>query len=176
MVYIETVSDVAPFSGRLKGVAEFKTYFSKKTDVCFLVRWKYLYIIFKSIENLKYSHVFNQIKKNRNILLALPLGMTILGFSTPVIGADAPSKQFITKDIYIGSILFEWYKKNPNVPSYACICLKAECDNSQSWPFRRFGLGKVVPALGSFNKRVTESLGFKCSKVAPKEFLEGIGD
>lgn len=117
-----------------------------------------------------------KLNKNVRSLLAFPLGLAILGFNTPSIAADTPSKQFIKKDIYIGAILFEWHKKNPNVPSYACVCLKAECDNSKSWPFRRFDLGKVVPALGSYNKRVTEGLGFKCYQVEPKEFLEGIGD
>ncbi len=115
-------------------------------------------------------------KKIAQVLLALPLGMSILGFNNPSIAVEPPSKQFIKKDIYIGSIFFEWHKKNYKIPVYACVCLKSECDNSQSWPFRRFPLGGVVPALGSYNKRVSENIGFKCHQVEPKEFLEGIGD
>lgn len=115
-------------------------------------------------------------QKITKVLFVLSLSTIILGFNTPTIATDVPSKQFIKQDIYIGSILFEWHKKNHKIPVYACVCLKAECDNSQSWPFRRFPLGGVVPALGSYNKRVTENIGFKCSEVEPKEFLEGIGD
>ncbi len=111
----------------------------------------------------------SNLKRIAEILVALPLGVSILGFSSPIFAADAPSKQFIERDIPITWILDEWYRKNPNIPSYACVCTKVYCDNSQSWPFRSFTIGGVLPALGSYNKNSVERVGFVCGQVSSQE-------
>ncbi len=111
----------------------------------------------------------SNLKRLVKIFIALPLGVSILGFSSPTFAGDAPSKQFIKRDVPISWILDEWYRKNPNIPLYACVCTKVYCDNSQSWPFRSFTIGGVVPALGSYNKNQTERIGFVCGQVDAKE-------
>jgi hypothetical protein len=99
----------------------------------------------------------------------------IVLFSSQAIAQDAPSKQYGEgKDIPLVWILAEWHEKHPQIPLYLCVCTKSECDNSDSWPFRRYSLGGVLPALGPTNRSDAQRIGFSCGEVSPSE-LQGIG-
>lgn len=102
--------------------------------------------------------------------------LTVLLMATQSINAqEAPSKQYERDEtIPLAWILDEWHKKHPQVSLYLCVCTKAECDNSQTWPFRRYALGGVLPVLGDANKTGAQQLGFSCGEVEASQ-LQGIG-
>lgn len=105
----------------------------------------------------------------------LALFSVLLGTTQEINAQEAPSKQYGQgKDVPLAWILDEWHRKHPQIPLYLCVCTKAECDNSQSWPFRRYGLGGVLPALGDSNKTGAQQLGFSCGEVEASQ-LQGIG-
>jgi hypothetical protein len=105
----------------------------------------------------------------------LLFGTGLFLFSSQAIAQDPPSKQYGEgEDVPLVWILAEWHEKHPQIPLYLCVCTKGECDNSSSWPFRRYSLGEVRPALGPNNRADAQTIGFSCGQVSPNE-LQGIG-
>jgi hypothetical protein len=126
---------------------------------------------------LNYPPEFNRQGRFRSSGLAKVLlfsaGMVL--FSSQAIAQDSPSKQYGQgRDIPLVWILDEWHQKHPQIPLYLCVCTKSECDNSSSWPFRRYSLGGVRPVLGPTNRSDAQRIGFSCGEVSPNE-LQGIG-
>ncbi|HEY9872145.1 MAG TPA: hypothetical protein V6D12_01850 [Candidatus Obscuribacterales bacterium] len=118
-----------------------------------------------------YKRVFNLPLLSKGLILATAVFLV----SSPTVAQDAPTKQYGQgKNTPLVWILAEWNGKHPQAPLYLCTCTKSECDNSKSWPFRRYSLAGVMPVLGDFNRSSAENKGFSCGQVSPKE-LQGIG-
>jgi len=116
------------------------------------------------------------VKKLVGIISTLPLGWA-LSQSAVVHAQEAPSKQFIQRDVPLAWIFDEWYRKSgTQIPMFACVCVNSFCDIRAGWPFREFSIGQAIPALGPTNRANAERNGFVCGEIPASEFpLRGIG-